>query len=81
MLRRRVGGFVIDAETSRGPRSGELVDRDPSQDLVGGPGAVVRPVVEFFVDPGEQASGAGGEGVAEGLRFGGLLGAVAGAFF
>ncbi len=50
----RVSHFVVDPRVGCRPGGREPVDRDPSQDLVVGPGVLVGPVVEFFVDPGEQ---------------------------
>jgi hypothetical protein len=61
-------------------RRAEPVDRDPGADFVGRPGVAVRPVVQLLVDPREQRDGRVGERVAECLRLGRLLGAVAGAF-
>ncbi len=57
---RRVSHFVVDPRAGRGPGGREPVDRDPGQDLVVGPGVRVGPVVELFVDPGEQGGGAVG---------------------
>ena len=73
--------LVVDAQTSCGASGGEVVDRDPGEDLVVGPGVSVRPVVQLFVDPGEQADGTVSEGIAEGLGFGALLQSVPAAFF
>ena len=75
-----VAGFVVDAEGGGGAGGGEEIDGYLGEDFVGGPGVGVGPVVEFLVDPCEQADGPICQCVAEGLGFGPLLGAVAGAF-
>ena len=75
-----LGGFIIDAQGSRGARSAVPVDGDPGQDLVVGPGVTVRPIVEFLVHPCQQADGGVGERVAQCLRFGGLLQSVTASF-
>lgn len=72
--------LIIDPTTSSRTRCGEPINTHPSQYLVVGPGVTVRPVVELFVDPGEQGDGTVVETVAEGLRFRGLDFVVAGAF-
>ena len=72
--------LIIDPQIRSRPRGAEPVDRHPRQDLVVRPGVIVRPKVEFLVDPGEQADGAVAETVAEGLGLGGLLETVARAF-
>ena len=72
--------LVVDPRVGRGTRGAEPVDGDPGAHLVRGPGVGVGPVVQLLVDPGEQRDGGVGQGVAEGLRLGGLFGAVAGAF-
>ena len=77
---RRVGDFVVDARAGGGAGGREPVYWHPCQDLVGCPGVVVCPVVEFFVDPGEEGGGAVGEAVAEGLGLGALDLVVAAAF-
>lgn len=75
-----MAGFVVDAQTGRRPRGRKGIDGHPRQDLVVGPRVGVGPIVELLVDPGEQADGGVGEGVAEGLGFGALFDAVAAAF-
>ena len=77
---RRVGDFVVDARAGGGAGGREPVYRHPREDLVGCPGVVVCPVVEFFVDPGQEGGGAVGEAVAEGLGLGALDLVVAAAF-
>ena len=77
---RVVERFVIDAEIGGDAGGAEPVDGDPGQDLVVGPGVGVGPVVQLFVDPGQEADGAVREGVAECLRFGLLFPTVAAAF-
>ena len=72
--------FVVDARAGGRTGYGEEVDGDPGEDLVGGPGVGVCPVVEFFVDPGEEGEGAVVEAVAEGLGFRALDFVVAVAF-
>lgn len=67
----------IDTHTGGGSRARELVDGDPREDLVVGPGVGVGPVVQLLVDPREQPQGGVGEGEAERGRLGALLGAVA----
>ena len=61
--------FVIDPQACGRAGGAEVVDRYPGQDLVGRPGVVVGPVVEFLVDPGQQRDGAVVEGVAQCLGF------------
>ena len=61
--------FVVDARAGAGAGDGEIVDGDPGEDFGVGPRVAIGPVVEFFVDPGEEGYGAGGESVAEGLGF------------
>ena len=78
---RGVVDFVVDAHVGGGAGGGEVVEGDPGEDLVVGPGVGVGPVVELFVDPGEQGGGAVGEGIAEGLGFRALDLVVAAAFF
>ena len=53
-----MAGFVVDAEGGGWAGGGEEIDGYPGEDLVGGPGVGVGPVVEFFVYPCEQADGA-----------------------
>lgn len=77
---RGVVDLVVDAHAGGGAGGGEVVERDPGEDLVVGPGVGVGPVVEFLVDPGEEGGGAVGEGVAEGLGLGALDLVVAAAF-
>lgn len=72
-----VFGFVVNAEGGGGAGGREVVDGNPGEDFVRGPEVVVCPVVQFFVYPGEQSYGAVGESVAQCLRLGALLGAVA----
>lgn len=74
-------GLVIDPQARARASSAEVVDADPSADLIVGPVVAIRPIVELFIHPCEESHGAVGERVGEGLRLGGLLGAVAGAFF
>ena len=74
-----VHSFVVDADIRGRARGAEPVDADPRTYFLVRPGVVVGPVVQFLVDPGEQRDRAVGERVAEGLGFGGLFGAVAGA--
>lgn len=69
--------LAVDAHAGRGAGGREGVNGHPGQDFVVTPGISVRPVVQFFVDPGEQADGAVVQRVAERLRFGGLDAAVA----
>lgn len=76
-----MGSFIVDPQRSGRPRGGEEVDRHPSEHLVIRPGIPVRPIVQFLVDPRQQGDGGVGQRVAEGLRLGGLLGAVAAAGF
>ena len=61
--------LVVDALGGGWPRGGEIVDRDPGEDLVVGPGVRVAPVAELLVDPGEEADGGVGEGEGDGERF------------
>jgi len=77
---RLVLGLVVDALAGCRPGGGEPVDGDPGQDLVVGPCVAVGPVVEFLVDPGEEADRAVGHAVANCLGFRRLLLVVAGAF-
>lgn len=77
---RGVVDLVVDAHAGGGAGGGEVVERDPGEDLVVGPGVGVGPVVEFLVDPGQEGGGAVGEGVAEGLGLGALDRVVAAAF-
>jgi hypothetical protein len=51
--------FAIDTMRGAGSGTAELVDADPGQNLIVGPGIAVGPVVEFLVDPGEQGEGDG----------------------
>ncbi len=48
-----------------GPRVAEVIQAYPRQDLIFGPGVVVRPAVELLVNPGEE-----GDGVAVGGSYG-----------
>jgi hypothetical protein len=73
--------FVVDVQAGRGAGAREIVDADPGKDLVVAPGVVVSPVVEFFVEPGKEASRAGGEAVGEGEGFCGLEAVEGIAFF
>jgi hypothetical protein len=50
----------------------ELVDRYPGQKFVVVPRIGICPIVEFFVDPGQERDWGVSEGVAKGLRFGGM---------
>lgn len=68
----------VDAHAGRRACGRERVDAHPSQNLIIAPIVSIRPVVQFFVDPGEQADGAVVQRVAQRLRFGGLDAAVAG---
>ena len=80
LARALVLAFVVDALAGGGAGGAEPVDADPGQDLVVGPGVAVAPVVQLLVEPGEQADGRVGDGVADRLGFGALLEVVAGAF-
>lgn len=44
--------LTVNAHTSRRPRGRENIDRHPSQNLIVAPTVRIRPVVQFFVDPG-----------------------------
>ena len=70
----RVRDFVVDVACGTWSGAGKPVDGDPGQDFVVGPGVVgsIGPVVEFLVDPGEEAEGGVGEGGGEGEGPGGL---------
>ena len=80
LTRALVFALVVDALTGGGPGGAEPVDADPGKDLVVGPGVAVGPVVQFLVEPREQADGGVGDGIADRLGFGALLEIVAGAF-
>lgn len=77
---RILGTLVVDAQARGGTRGAVPVDGHPGQDLVFGPGVTVGPIVELFVDPGEEADGGVGESVAQRLRLRGLFTVVAAAF-
>ncbi len=47
-----VFGFVVNPEGGGGASGGEVVDGDPGEDFVRGPGVVVCPIVQFLVYPG-----------------------------
>ncbi|KAF4509392.1 hypothetical protein G6O67_003568 [Ophiocordyceps sinensis] len=79
VARRAVAHLVVDAQAGGRAGGGEVIDGDPSQDLVVGPGVVVGPVVELLVDPGQQGDGRVGEGEAQGGGPGALLQRVSGA--
>ncbi len=64
--------LIIEIQARRGTGDGEVVDADPGQDLGVGPGVIVSPVVQLFVEPGEEARGAGGKAVGQGEGSGGL---------
>ena len=74
-----VYSFVIDSNIRRRPRSREEIDGNPSQNLIFRPRIIVRPIVQLFVNPGEEADGAVGEEIAQGLRLGALFALVAAA--
>ena len=63
-------GFVIDGMSGTRAGAAELIDTYPGEYLVIGPWVVVRPVVEFFVEPGKQANGRVVECVAYCAGFG-----------
>lgn len=68
----RMPVLIIDPNTSGWPRGGKLVDAHPGYYFVVAPGVVVRPIVKFLVDPGEERDGVVVEAVAEGLGLGAL---------
>lgn len=49
-------GFVIDGVSGTRTGAAKLIDTYPGKYLVIGPWVVVRPVVEFFVEPGKQGN-------------------------
>lgn len=53
-LRIRMHGLVVDPMRSSRAGTTELVDRDPGEDLVVGPGVRICPVMQLLVDPCEQ---------------------------
>lgn len=73
----RVRCFVIDSQTCGRTSSGEPVNTDPCKYLIVCPGIFIRPVVQLFVDPGEQCYRAVGEGVSKRLGLGALEKSVA----
>ena len=68
-MRLNVLFFEVDTLRCRRPGCGEVVNTDPSEDLVVLPLVVlvVRPVVKLLVDPGEQADWAVGDIITNGL--------------
>ena len=50
--------LIIEVQACGGTGHREVVDADPGQDLGVSPGVVVSPVVQLFVEPGEEAGGA-----------------------
>jgi hypothetical protein len=53
----RMHRLIVDPSRSIRSRTTESIDRDPSEDLVVRPGLHVAPVVQFLVDPDEEAVG------------------------
>lgn len=51
-------GFVVDADTGSRASGGEEVDGHPGEDLVIRPGITICPIVQLFIDPGQEANGA-----------------------
>ena len=62
-------GLVVEPQTCRHTGGRVPVDGDPSQDLVSGPRVVVRPVVEFLIQPGEESNRGVGKCAGERLPF------------
>ena len=56
-------GFVIDSLRGTRASATELVDTDPSQRFLGIPRVVIRPIMQFVVDPGQKGDGGVFEGV------------------
>lgn len=69
--------LVINPQIRGGPRGREPVDADPRADLVVRPGVVVRPVVQFLVDPPQQPDRRVRQRVAQRLWLRALLRPVA----
>ena len=61
--------LVVDAQIGGYAGGGEPVERHPGDNLGVCPGVGVCPLVQFLVQPGEEACWAGGERAAESLRF------------
>lgn len=72
-----VRDLVVDSMRSTGACTTELVDRDPSEDLVIGPGVAVCPIMQLLIDPRQQCYRGIIESICQGLRLGGLLQVVA----
>ena len=65
--------LVVYSQTRRRPGCREPIDADPRQNFVISPWIVIRPVVQLFVDPCQQAYRTICEAVAESLRLGALF--------
>ena len=76
-----MASLVVDPRAGCWSGDGKPIDGNPGEDLVVGPGIIVSPVVEFFVDPGEESDGTVVETVTEGLGLRGLLLVVTETFF
>ena len=72
-----VPAFVVDVAGGSRAGAAELVDADPGEDFVVGPGVGVSPVVELLVDPGEQGDRGVVESKADRARLAGLEEVVA----
>ena len=64
--------LIVEVQTGRGPREGEVINADPGKDLGVCPGVGIGPVMQLLIYPGEKADGAGGKAVGEGQRSCGL---------
>jgi len=53
LFRIRMHGLVVNSMRSTGTSMTELVDRDPGEDLVIGPGVGICPVMQLLIDPCE----------------------------
>lgn len=61
--------LIVDVLGGVRTRCREVVDTYPLQDLIGLPGVIIGPEVEFLVDPCEETYGAIGHAVADCLGF------------
>lgn len=64
--------FVINAMRGAGACSAKTVDAYPGEDFIIGPRIRVSPIVQLFINPGEQSDRRIVERVGEGLGLGGL---------